>query len=317
VATTSANICENTRVVTQRPDAPARWRVLMAFAAVYLIWGSTYLAIRLAVETIPPFPMAGMRFILAGSVLYTVCRLRGAGRPSGVHWRSALIVGALMLLVGSGLVTWAEQRITSGMAALLIATEPLWIVLFDWLRTRGKPPAGRLIAGLVLGLVGTVLLVGPADTLSGGHVDLLGAAAVLLAGASWALGSLYSNQVPLPSSPLHGTAMEMLVGGLLLCIAGVITGQWGQLDWAAVSSRSWLSMVYLAVFGSIVAFSSYIFLMRVAKPAQVSTYAYVNPVIAVLLGWAVADELLTLQMVVAAAIIIAGVVLINSSRQSH
>lgn len=316
MTTASAAIGENTQIPTGRQDAPARWRVLLAFAAVYIIWGSTYLGIRFAVETIPPFPTAGMRFIIAGSILYALCWLRGAGKPNLIHWRSALIVGALMLLVGNGLVTWAEQRIASGMAALLISTEPLWIVLFDWLRTRGGPPVSRVIAGLVMGLFGTVLLIGPTDILSGNRVDLLGAAAVLVAGAGWALGSLYSNEVPLPSSPLQGTAMEMLAGGVLLCFTGLLTGQWGQLDWVAVSTRSRMSMPYLAVFGSTIAFSSYIFLMRVAKPAQASTYAYVNPVVAVLLGWAIASEPLTPQMAAAAAIIVAGVVLITSSRQS-
>jgi len=317
MATSNATVGKKARTPARHYRDPGRWRVVLAFAAIYVIWGSTYLGIRFAVETIPPFPMAGTRFIMAGSILYALCWVRGARRPSLVHWRSALIVGSLMLLIANGLVTWAEQRIASGTAALLIATEPLWIVLFDWLRTRGKPPIRRVIVGLVMGLLGTFLLIGPADVVSGHHMDLLGAGAVVVAGASWALGSLCSSEVPLPPSRLQGTAMEMLVGGVLLCLVGLIAGQWGQLDWAAVTTRSWVSLLYLALFGSIIAFSSYIFLMRATTPARVSTYAYVNPVIAVLLGWAIAGESLTLRMMIAAAIIIAGVVLITDSRPTN
>jgi drug/metabolite transporter (DMT)-like permease len=287
-------------------------RVAIALGAVYLIWGSTYLAIRFAIETIPPFLMAGARYLTAGALLYGWSRLRGAPRPSLAQWRPAAIIGALLLLAGNGGVVWAEQRVSSGLAALLISTEPLWIVLLVWQRDRRQRPGGRVIAGLLLGFAGLVLLVRPGS--SSGGLDPLGVAAVLIASLCWAGGSIYSQRAKLPSSQLLSTGMQMLSGGALLMIAAAITGEPARFALAEVSARSLLSLAYLVVFGAIIAFTAYVWLLRSASAVLVSTYAYVNPVVAVLLGWAFAGEPLTKGTLIAAAVILTGVALISSAQ---
>ena len=284
-------------------------QVAIALAAVYLIWGSTYLAIRFAIETIPPFLMAAARYLTAGAMLYGWSRLRGAPRPRLVHWRPAVILGGLLLLLGNGGVVWSEQRMSSGLAALLVSTEPLWIVLFVWMRDHGRP-AGRVLIGLLLGFAGLVLLVRPS---SSGGIDPLGVAAVLVASVSWAWGSLYSQRAKLPSSPLLGTAMQMLAGGGLLLLASALTGEPARFTLAAVSAKSLLSLAYLVIFGALIAFTAYVWLLRAAPPVLVSTYAYVNPLVAVFLGWAVAGEPITRGTLIAAGVILAGVALISSA----
>jgi drug/metabolite transporter (DMT)-like permease len=279
-----------------------------------LVWGSTYLGIRIAIETLPPLLTAGMRFIIAGPLLYGLARRSGAPRPTRRQWLAAIVAGGLLLLGGNGLVTWAEERVSSSLTALLVATVPLWMVLLDWLFLRASRPSLKVFLGLALGLAGIVLLIGPADLLGEHRVDLIGAGLVLLAALSWAIGSLYVKRAPLPDVPLLGTSMEMIAGGVLLLLASSIKGEWGQVDFAAVSLRSWLALAYLTVFGSIVAFTAYTWLLRVTTPARVSTYAYVNPVVAVLLGWAVGGETLTAQMLLAAGVISCGVVLITTER---
>jgi drug/metabolite transporter (DMT)-like permease len=283
-----------------------------AFAIVYVIWGSTYLAILFAIDTLPPFLMASARFLIAGALLYAWSRvLAGAAAPSAVQWRSSAIVGVLLLLGGNGLVVWSEQRIPSGMAALLVGTVPCFMVIIDWLRPGGSRPSGRIVAGLALGLLGLVWLVGPDSVMGGGRADLLGAGALVLASLSWAIGSIYSRHAPMPSSPFLGTAMQMLAASVALFAVSAALGEPWHFDVGAVSLRSVLGFVYLVVLGSIVAFSAYIWLLRVSTPARVSTYAYVNPVVAVLLGWALAGEALTTRMLVAAAVIVSGVALIT------
>jgi drug/metabolite transporter (DMT)-like permease len=294
-----------------------RLRVLVAFAAIYLVWGSTYLAIRFAIETLPPLLTAGMRFVIAGPLLYVWARRSGGSRPTRRQWLATAIVGGLLLLGGNGLVTWSEVRVSSGLTALLVATVPLWMVLLDWVFLRASRPSLNVFLGLALGLIGIVLLIGPANLLGKHRVDLIGAGMALLAALSWAVGSLYARRAPLPAAPLVGTAMEMIAGGVLLLLASGIKGEWAQVDFAAVSLSSWLALVYLTVFGSIVAFTAYTWLLRVSTPARVSTYAYVNPVVAVLLGWAVAGEMLTVQMLVAAVVIICAVVLITTGRKGR
>ncbi|HEY7215724.1 MAG TPA: EamA family transporter [Thermoanaerobaculia bacterium] len=284
-------------------------KVALALGAVYVIWGSTYLAIRFAIETMPPFLMAAARYLTAGALLYGWARFRGAPRPSLLHWRSAVALGALLLLGGNGGVVWAEQRVDSGLAALLISTEPLWIVMLFWLSSGRKPLQPRVIAGLLLGLAGMVLLVRP----GGSGVDVLGAAAVMLASLCWASGSLYGQRAPLPESPLAATGMQMLCGGGLLLLASTLTGEPARFVLADVSTRSLLALAYLIVFGAIVAFTAYVWLLRVASPVLVSTYAYVNPVVAVFLGWALAGEPLSAGMLGAAAVILTGVVLISTA----
>jgi drug/metabolite transporter (DMT)-like permease len=290
-----------------------RAKVLLAFAAVYVIWGSTYLAIRFAIETLPPFLMAGGRFAVAGAILYAVARARGAKRPSRVHWITAFVVGALLLLGGNGGVVWAEQRVPSGVTALLVALVPCWMVLLDWARPGGTRPAAQVFIGLLLGLAGLTWLVGPDAIMGGGRVDLLGAAVLAFASLSWAVGSIYSRHSPMPSEPLLSIGMQQLGGGVCLLVFGVLVGDLGRLDLSAVSSRSALAVVYLIAFGSIIGFSAYMWLLRVSTPARVSTYAYVNPIVAVFLGWAMAGEELTARIAVAAAVIVAGVALITAA----
>ena len=298
----------------QSSAKPPRWRVITAFAAVYLIWGSTYLAIRLAVETMPPFLMAGVRFLIAGAILYVWTRWRGTPQPTRAHWLAAAGVGGLLLLGGNGGVVWAAQHVPSGLTALLIATVPLWMALLNWLRPNGVKPGNGAIVGLLLGFVGIMLLIGPNKFASGQRVDSLGATVLIIAALSWAVGSLYSRQAKLPASPLLATGMEMLAGGALLLIAGLLFGEWTRFELSAPSLRSWLALSYLILCGALIGFTAYIWLLRVTTPAQASTYAYVNPVVAIFLGWAFAGEPLTGRTLLAAAIIVAAVVVITTQR---
>lgn len=293
--------------------ATATAAIGLALLALYLIWGSTYLAIAVAIETMPPFLMAGLRFLLAGGALYAVLRLRGASTPSLLHWRSAAIVGGLLLLGGNGLVSWAESRVPSGLAALLIAAVPLWMVLLEATRRGGSRPGRAVLGGLLLGFLGIILLLGPGD-LGGAPLDLLGAGALLVAALSWATGSVHGRRFPQASSVLLATAMQMLAGGALLMLAGTAAGEWARFDPGAVSTDSLLALAYLVSAGSILGLSCYVWLLRVAPPALVGTYAFVNPVVAVALGWAFLAEPLTLDTLTAAAVICAGVAVITLAR---
>lgn len=294
--------------------APARWAVLGAFAAVYLIWGSTYLAIRIAIETLPPFLMAGGRFLVAGGLLYAWLRLRGAARPELRHWVSASVSGGLMLLGGNGGVVWAEQYVPSGLAALIVAMVPLWMVLFDWLRPGGERPGRPILLGLLVGLAGVVVLVGPEEAAAQGAVPWIPALVLLCASASWSLGSLWSRRAELPRSPLLGTALQMLGGGALLTLFALVRGEAGAVDPAAWSARSLAALAYLVVFGSLVGFTCYVWLLKVSTPAKAATYAYVNPIVAVVLGWAIVDEPLTWRVGVAGALVVGAVALVTTAR---
>jgi drug/metabolite transporter (DMT)-like permease len=287
----------------------SRARVVAAFAAVYVIWGSTYLFIRFAVETLPPFLMAGARFAVAGAILYAWGRYRGAPTPSRVQLRGAAVAGIFLLLGGNGAVVWAEQRVPSGVTALLVATVPVWMVLLDWLRPGGVRPRRGIFVGLGLGLVGLVLLIGR-GALSGG-ADPVGAAVLVVGSILWATGSLFVRHGPHPASALVANAVQMLAGGAALVAAAILVGELGQLDLATASTRSLLSLLYLGSAGSLVGFTAYTYLLRVSTPAKVGTYAYVNPVVAVLLGWAFAGETITGRTLVAAAVILAGVAIIT------
>ncbi len=299
-----------------RAKAPTALAIWAALICVYIFWGSTYLAIRFAVETIPPFLMAGTRQLTAGLILYIWRRLSGDPRPSWVHWRSAAVIGVLLLTIGNGGVSWAEQRVHSGIASLLVGAVPLWMVLLDWLF--GRKPAGQKrpnwisLSGVLVGFLGIALLIGPAEVtgLKGG-VDMLGAGALLLGSFAWAIGSLYSRKANLPDSPLAGTGMEMITGGVGLFLVGSLTGEWGRLDLAGVAPRSLWGLAYLVVFGSLVGYAAYTWLLRVAPTTLVSTYAYVNPVVAIFLGSLLGQEPVTPRIVLAAAIILSAVAVIS------
>ncbi len=290
------------------PAASGRGALIAAFAAVYIFWGSTYLAIRFTLETIPPFLFAGVRFVVAGALLYAWAARR-APRPTAVHWRSALVVGALLLLGGNGGVVWAQQRVPSGLAALLVATEPLWIVILATAMGRERLNAAGLI-GVIMGFAGVALLVGPQRFAGGEPVDLLGAVVIVLAALAWAFGSLYSREAPQPVSQSLSSAMSMLAGGTLLLLAALLAGDFGRLEPNAISLKSALAFVYLIIFGSLVAFSCYLWIMKAATPARASTYAFVNPVIAVVLGWLLAGEVLSPRVILSTGIIVAAVALI-------
>ncbi len=285
-------------------------RVAIAFAAIYLIWGSTYLAIRFAIETLPPFSMAAVRFTVAGGILYAIARPRSE-RPTKVNWISAGVVGTLLLAGGNGGVVWAEQWVPSGLAALIVATVPLWMVLFDWLFAGGARPSRTLMAGLLLGLSGVGLLMSSTELGAQSREGLLGGFAVLGASISWAAGSIYARKAALPRSPFLATAMQMIVGGFVLSLMAAIAGEGGELHLSAFSMKSILALVYLIVFGALIAFTAYIWLLGVSTPARVSTYAYVNPAVAVLLGWLLANERLDARAALAVLIILSAVALVS------
>jgi drug/metabolite transporter (DMT)-like permease len=283
--------------------------VLLAFAAIYLIWGSTYLAIQVGIETLPPFLMAGVRFLLAGVPFYFWLRSRGVPSPSKDHWMSAMLLGGLMMFGGNGLVTWSEQFVPSSVAAVLIATVPLWMTLLDRFFYRGAPLGFARLAGVLVGFTGVVILVAPSASQLD-RVDPLGAGALILAALLWGIGSLHSRRMKVPDSPFMAAAMQMIGGGAVLVVVGSAGGEWGRLDISQVSLASVLAMLYLVVFGSIIALSAYVFLLRVTAASAVSTYAFVNPVVAVLLGWTFAGERLGPRTLVASALVISAVVLI-------
>lgn len=298
--------------------SPAKIMVVVAFAAVYIIWGSTYLAIRVAVETIPPFLMAGVRYVIAGGILYAWLRWRGVAPPVRMHWRTTAIIGGLMLLGGNGGVVWAEQpgKVPSGITALLVSAVPLWMVLINWVRPRGVRPSGIEALGLILGFVGVVILINPGSISGSEPIDRGGVIALILAPVFWAAGSIYSRHAKLPESVFLATGMEMLTGGALLVLAGSVTGEWGRLNVEAISAESVLAFGYLIVFGALIGFTAYTWILRVSTPAKVGTYAYVNPAIAVFLGWAILSEPITSSTFAAMAVILTGVILITTRATS-
>jgi|CXWL01.1.fsa_nt_gi drug/metabolite transporter (DMT)-like permease len=293
---------------------PSRLQLGLAFLSLYVIWGSTYLAMALAIETLPVFLMAATRHLVAGVILFAWARRRTTERIEPVHWRSAAIVGVALLAIGNGLVAWSETLLPSGLAAVLIATVPLWMVLIEALRRGGTYPTALEAVGVALGFGGVALLVGRDGLAGHGAVHPMGALALIIAALSWASGSLYSRGAPLPKSPMLATSLEMLCGGAALVVVSLALGEPQGFDLAAVSLRSLLGLGFLVFFGSLIGFTAYIWLLGVAKPAQVATYAYVNPVVAVLLGWLFHGEPVTARTFLAAGVIIAGVAVITLSR---
>lgn len=292
-----------------------RLRLIIALGTVYIVWGSTYLAIRIAVETLPPLLMASTRFLVAGGVLLAWRLSRGDSLPSRRQLRNSAIIGAALLLGGNGAVVIAETWVSSGLAALLVAGEPLFVVFFDWIRPRGERPSWGVFAGLALGLFGVSLLIDPASLGNQGTADLLGGLLILFAAASWAAGSVFARYADLPDSALMGSSTHMIFGGIWLFLGGLLRGEWQSFDSAQVSGASLWSLAYLIVFGSLVGFVAYSWLMRNGEPALVSTYAYVNPVIAVFLGWALVGEIVTLRTILAGLVVLSAVALISRHHQ--
>jgi drug/metabolite transporter (DMT)-like permease len=296
--------------------ANLKTKVAAAFAAVYLIWGSTYLAISFVIETLPPFFMAGTRFMIAGAILYVLMRLRGGEKPTRNQWGKATVVGGLMLLGGHGAVVWAEQFLPSGLTSLIVAIVPLWIALLIWVTSGNKPNLATTF-GLMVGFVGVGLLVGDVGTMSGGYYAFIAGIALVFGTVFWASGSLYSRTANLSSSSMLGVAMEMAAGGTLLFIASFVTGEYTRIRLEQVSLLSAFSWLYLIVFGSLIGYTSYMWLLKNVSPDRVSTYAYVNPVVALFLGWRLASETLSIQRIIAALIILTSVAIITTYGAMH
>jgi drug/metabolite transporter (DMT)-like permease len=295
---------------TSSQAAPKRTPLIAAFATVYIVWGSTYLAIHVAVETLPPFLLAGVRFWVAGVLMFAWLRLKGLPMPDKKQWLHAAIAGVLMLLGGNGLVVWAEQTVSSSLTALLVALTPVWFALLDWARPAGTRPAAYTWVGIVVGFAGVALLVtGHNSSSANAAHNPWGVAALVVAGLSWAAGSLWSRYNAKPESPWMNSALQMICGGAVLLLVSFIHGEPAHFHLAQASLRSWLALLYLLVFGSWIAYSAYVWLLKVSTPARVATYAYVNPVIAVLLGHLMLDEALGERALWAAAIILAGVII--------
>ena len=299
------------------PVAPRRLTLVLAFAAIYLVWGSTYIGIKFAIETIPPLLMAGARSLLAGGLLFGVLLARGTAPPPLRAWGPAALIGGLLLLVGNGGVTWSQTRVPSGLSALIVSFVPVWMLLMEWLRRGGTAPSRGTLAGVGLGLLGLALLIGPGRLMGGAPVDPIGAAVLVLATLSWAAGSLIARGTRAGVPPLMATAMQMIAGGALLLVAATVAGEPGRFRLDAIGARSVVSFLYLVVFGSLVGYTAYVWLLANASVARVSTYAFVNPVVAVMLGWAVAGELLTPRIMVAAAIIVTAVAIITLTRTAR
>jgi len=302
---------------TDSPADPSTVRLLLAFAAVYFIWGSTYLAIRFAIETIPPLLMAGVRFLVAGGILYAWARAHGAPRPTGRQWRDASIAAVLMLIGGNGAVVLAEQWVPSGLAALIVSAVPLWMVLLDWRWGARSRPTRRVMIGLVAGFGGVALLAGSPGVGKGGVMEIVGAVMLLGGGAFWAAGSLFSRYAPRPKHPGVWVATQMLTGGVMFMVISAAVGELGGLDLGGISLKSALALVYLIIFGALVAYSAYVWLLIVSTPARAGTYAYVNPVVAMVLGWALAAEPLSPRSIVAAVIIVGSVVIITTESRER
>ncbi len=291
-------------------SARATTLILIAFGAVYVVWGSTYLAIRIGIESFPPLILAGLRHFIVGLFLYPVLRWKTGTRPTAANWRTAMVTGFLLLFVGNGGVSWAEQTVPSGVTALLVATVSLWLVIVDWLRPGGLKPVPKVVIGLLMGFAGMVLLVGPAHLGGSERVDLRGAAVLVFASLAWACGSIYSKHGGMPGSPMLGVAMQSFAGGSILLLAGLFSGELQRFHFAAVTLRSWFALAYLIVFGSGIGFTAYIYILQKSTAARVATYAFVNPVVALFLGWLIAGEPITLRTVVAAAVILTAVILV-------
>jgi drug/metabolite transporter (DMT)-like permease len=295
------------------------WLEVLAFAAIYLIWGSTYMAIRVGVRSLPPFLMAGCRFVIAGGILYAIMRARGVRAPTLAQWGRAAVAGLLMLTAANGLVTWAEIHIASNLAALFIAAVPLYVALLDWLRPGGVAPKRRVWIGIGVGAAGMALLV-MRDGSSGAPAAPNSAAAVaalLLSGLCWAAGSLYSRYGAMHPHPLMAAAQQMLAGGVAQLLLSLASGEPGRLSLASLSTQSLLAFAYLTLAGSLVAFTAFGWLVKASTPARLSTNAYVNPVVAVVLGWLLLGEQLAPRALAGAGLIVCAVVVMTVSLPSR
>ncbi len=288
----------------------------LTLTSVYLFWGGTFLAMKIGMETIPVFLMVAARALSAGFILYGSCRLSGQPRPTAIEWRNGAIVGALLLVGSNAVVTWAVQLVPTSIASVVVATVPLWIASYSFLARLQKPSVGSIL-GIFLGLCGIVVLVWNPGEIAAHSLNLFGIFALLFASLSWSTGAIYSRTARMPATPLLSTGVQLIAGGVMLTVIALIHGDFSGFSLAQVSLRSWLAFGYLVVFGSLVGFASFAWLFKNVKPTIASTYAFVNPIVAVFLGWFFAGEQLGANAFVSAAIIIAAVFCITVFGSGH
>lgn len=297
--------------VTDSPPGPSRAALILAFTTIYILWGSTYLGIRICVGSMPPFLMAGVRFLIAGALLLAFLKARGAAWPTARQWGLNAIIGTFLLLGGNGLVVWAEQTIPSAAAALIIGISPLFFVLIEWAWPGGIRPKPLTFVALLLGFAGVAWLAAPWESATQGGLNTGGVVAILFACFLWSFGSIYSRHAKHGADPFMASALQMLGGGAALLLTALPHGDFAHLNVAGITPRAWIAFAYLIVFGSLVGFSTFVWLMKHSTPARVSTYAYVNPVVAVFLGWLILHEPISSRTIVASAIIVTAVVIIT------
>lgn len=286
-------------------------KLVAAFLAVYLIWGSTYLAIKFGLESLPPFLMSGTRYLIAGALIYLYAWKKGCAHPTRAQWLRATLIGVLLFVVGNGGVVLAATSIPSGLVSLMVASVPIYIVLLEWIKPGGKAPGRFTAAGLVVGILGMVLLLGPSKIGGAASIDPVGVIWAMLASLGWAIGSLYARHAALPESQLQSASMQTVTAGAIMLLISMGIGETSTFSITQVTAKSLISLLYLIVFGSIVGFTAYMYMLKAASPTKVSTHAYVNPVVAVFLGWALAGEAVTQQTMVASAVILCAVWLIS------
>jgi drug/metabolite transporter (DMT)-like permease len=292
---------------------PPRWKTLLAFAIIYFVWGSTFLAIRIGVQEVPPLVLAGMRFFAAGIVLYIWMRATGTASPSRREWASVTLLAALIFLVDYGLVFWAEQRVPSGITAVMLATIPVFTALLEILILRTQKLTLRLGCALAVGLAGVAVLVSHSVGFGDAPIEKSGAIALVVGAISWSLATVLTRKLRLPESKVMSSGAQMLVGGILLLLAATMFGEFNAVHWQAVSSRAWLALAYLTVVGSIIAFTAYVWLIHHESPTKVGTYAYVNPVIAVAIGYFLGGEALGARTVLGTVLVLVSVVVITTT----
>lgn len=292
---------------------PPTWKVLLAFAIIYLVWGSTFFAIRVGVREVPPFLLAAMRFLVAGIVLYAWARSRGVPAPTAVEWRGAMMLAGLIFVMDYGGVFWAERRVPSGITAVMLATIPAFMALSEILIIKTRRLTGRLAVALLLGIGGVGILVGHSAVLGDAAIDTVGACVLLLAAVSWSIASALSRKLPSPSVKVMSSAAQMCAGGILLTIVAGFVGEFRDFHPAAVSAKAWFALSYLIVPGSIVGFTAYVWLLHHESPTKVGTYAYVNPIVAVLVGYFLGGEAIGVRTIVGTLLVLVSVVIITTA----
>ena len=291
---------------------PAAWKILLAFAIIYFVWGSTFLAIRVGIREVPPLILAAIRFSIAGLALYAWISARGEKQPTAREWRSASLLGLIIFVFAYGLLFWSEQRVPSGVAAVMLATIPVFMALSEIIFLRTQRLTLRLVVALLIGIFGVAVLMAHSLNLGGAPVDKLGALALIFASISWSIASIFSRKLPLPPSKLMSSAAQMLTGGVLLTILAAALGEFHNFHPAVVSRAVWLSLLYLIVAGSIIGFTAYVWLLHHESPTKVGTYAYVNPIVAVLVGYFLGGEELTTRTILGSLCILVSVIVITT-----